>query len=218
MPETTIGFFPDIGASYLLARCPDATGIYLGLTGNRLQAQDALAIGLIKQIIPANQIHEVVKSLRDTDLSINPHEKVDDCLKKFAANPEKAAITEHQDVIKRCFSKQTMEEILAALEEEKDEWTTTIFNNLHHKAPLSLKVTLAQIQKAKTMSITECLAKDYCIVTQFMREPDFYEGVRALLVDKDKSPHWQPPSLDKITPAQVADYFECHEQLIFITE
>ncbi|KTC81322.1 enoyl-CoA hydratase/isomerase family protein [Legionella brunensis] len=216
MPETSIGFFPDIGASYLLARCPDATGIYLGLTGNRLQAQDAYALGLIKQIIPSAKIQECIEALANTDLSNNAHEEVDACLNQFAMPKEKAAIHSQQAAISRCFSFSTVEEIFTALQEQGDEWAVTILNSLRHKAPLSLKVTLAQIQKAKTMSMAECISMDYCIVNQFMREPDFYEGIRALLVDKDKSPHWQPNNLEKATAAKVADYFECREELILI--
>ncbi|ASQ46308.1 enoyl-CoA hydratase/isomerase family protein [Legionella clemsonensis] len=216
MPETGIGFFPDIGASYLLARCPDATGIYLGLTGKRLKAQEAYELGLIKQIIPANKMQEFINRLASIDLSKNAHQQVNACLKEFSMEHEKASITEHLVTINRCFSQQTIEDIFSALEEEGNEWAITILNNLKQKAPLSLKVTLAQIHKAKAKSLAECLAIDYCVVNQFMHGHDFYEGVRALLVDKDKSPHWQPSSLDEVTPALVADFFECREQLIFI--
>ncbi|OCH97382.1 3-hydroxyisobutyryl-CoA hydrolase [Legionella jamestowniensis] len=218
MPETGIGFFPDIGASYLLARCPDATGIYLGLTGNRLKAQEAYKLGLIKQIIPANKMQEFIKRLASLDLSADAHQQVDACLQEFAMEHEKAFITDNLAAIKRCFSQQTVEAIFSALKDEGEEWAITILNNLKHKAPLSLKVTLAQIHKAKNKSLAECLTMDYCLVNQFMREHDFYEGVRALLVDKDRSPRWQPSSLDKVTSALVADYFECREQLIFIAD
>lgn len=216
MPETGIGFFPDIGASYLLARCPDASGIYLGLTGNRIQAQDAKALGLIKQILPANQIQDFIHDLANTDLSSNAHKKVDVCLNNLMIPIEEIPIEEHIKAIKRCFSHSTVEEIFYALEAEDSEWATTVLNNLRHKAPLSLKVTLKQIQKAKNMSMSECISMDYCLVSQFMRDPDFYEGIRALLVDKDKSPLWQPNSLQHVTAATVADYFECREELIFI--
>ncbi|WED41780.1 enoyl-CoA hydratase/isomerase family protein [Legionella cardiaca] len=216
MPETGIGFFPDIGASYLLSRCPDATGTYLGLTGNRLQAQDAFALGLVKQIVSSDRLQELVKNLANVDLTHHAHEQVDACLSQLALAPEKAPIEDQKSAIAHCFSQQSMEEIFSALEEMGDEWATTTLNNLRHKAPLSLKVTLTQIQRAKTMSMAECISMDYCLVNQFMREPDFYEGIRALLVDKDKSPRWQPNSLDKATAAKVADYFECREELILI--
>lgn len=211
MPETGIGFFPDIGASYLLAACPGALGVYLGLTGNRLTAQDALFAGLIKQVVPSEQFPLVLAQLIETDLSKNPQQAVDACLKQFAMTARQAPIEKDCAAIDYCFAQPSVENIFSALQEEGGEWASGILALLQQKAPLSLKVTLAQIQKAKTMSMAECIKMDYCLVERFMQDSDFYEGVRALLIDKDRTPHWKPASLALVSPAMVADYFEAPE-------
>lgn len=205
MPETGIGFFPDIGASYLLARCPGYAGIYLGLTGNRLNAEEAQSLNLVNYVISSTQIERIIDSLIYTDLSTKAHQSVDVCLQEFAT-PRHPPFS-LQTKIDNCFAFDTVEEILAKLEKNDDEWSITLINNLAKKSPLSLKVTLAQIKKAKNSSLADCLKLDYCLVSKFMRDSDFYEGVRALLVDKDKNPHWQPATLELVSAAKVADYF-----------
>lgn len=212
MPETGIGFFPDIGASYLLARCPAQTGVYLGLTGNRIGVADARSLGLIKYQITSEHLQSVLKSLMETDLSKDAHQQVDSCLHEFAIIASTTAMDKERAGINSCFVENSVEEIIASLRARGDEWARTTLAILEQKAPLSLKVTLAQIQKAKTLSMADCMKMDYRLVSQFMRDSDFYEGVRALLVDKDKAPKWQPNSLDLVSDAKVADYFECGQE------
>jgi enoyl-CoA hydratase/carnithine racemase len=217
MPETGIGFFPDIGASYLLARCPGQTGIYLGLTGNRLNAADALALGLINNMIDSEQLPQVLASLIQTDLSADAHQRVSACLQEFALPDAAAPIENERAAIDSCFAKDKVEAIFTSLESRSDDWSLAIKRSLEQKAPLSLKVTLAQIHKAKSLSMGDCLKMDYRLVNHFMSDSDFYEGIRALLVDKDKSPHWQPESLALVSAAKVADYFEDgHAELALI--
>jgi enoyl-CoA hydratase/carnithine racemase len=209
MPETGIGFFPDIGASYLLSRCPGVLGVYLGLTGNRLNPADAYHLGLIKHIIPADRFDDTLHKLIEADLSMNASVEVDKCLQQTAIPVQTTPIAELIATINHCFNATEMEAIINNLTEVDDEWHRETLNTLQQKAPLSLKVTLAQIQKARALDMAECVTMDYCLVGHFMRDSDFYEGVRALLVDKDKSPRWTPDSLAKVTEAKVADYFEC---------
>ena len=209
MPETGIGFFPDIGASYLLARCPGYFGVYLGLTGHRLGAADAHALGLVKHLMSADKFQQALSSLIEDDLSIDAHAAVNSCLQRFAMPVQQAPLMQFQLFIDHCFNGIDIESILAMLAKFDDAWHRETLNTLMQKAPLSLKVTLAQLQKAKSMTMAECVKMDYCLVGHFMRDHDFYEGVRALLVDKDKTPHWQPSSLSLVTNTKVADYFEC---------
>ena len=209
MPETGIGFFPDIGASYLLARCPGFFGNYLGLTGSRLGAADAKALGLVKYLISADKLQLALSALIDANLSADAHTEVDTCLQRFAMPAEPSAIIQLQSAIDDCFKGPEVESILASLATYDDIWHQETLSALMQKAPLSLKVTLAQLQKAQCMSMADCVKMDYCLAGHFMRDHDFYEGVRALLIDKDKTPHWQPNSLSQVTDALVADYFEC---------
>lgn len=208
MPETGIGFFPDIGASYLLAGCPGQTGMYLGLTGHRLNAADALALGLVKNTVASKDLPEVLRSLIHCDLSSDAHQRVSACLQAFAMPVSKAPIEDQRLAIDSCFARDSVEEIMAALKTREDDWAAAVGRDLQQRAPLSLKVTLLQIKKAKFLSMGECIKMDYCLVNHFMRDSDFYEGIRALLIDKDKSPHWQPESLALVSEAKVADYFK----------
>ena len=209
MPETGIGFFPDIGASYLLSRCPGQFGVYLGLTGNRLGAGEAKALGLVKHLIPADKFQSALDNLIAADLSIDAYAQVDACLQHLAILEQPARLLSLQSVINDCFNYPDIESILETLAQGDDDWHRDTLTTLEKKSPLSLKITLAQLQKAKTMSMADCIKMDYCLVGHFMRDHDFYEGVRALLVDKDKSPRWQPASLSLVTSAKIADYFEC---------
>lgn len=208
MPETGIGFFPDIGASYLLAQCPGSWGMYLGLTGNRLGPADAKALRLVKHVIPSDKFQDAIDMLVAADLSTNAHAKVDHCLETFSLSLQVSAIN-LQDDIDTCFGSDDVESILTKLSVSDGDWHHQTFKTMMQKAPLSLKITFEQIRKARSLSMAECVKMDYCLVGHFMRDHDFYEGVRALLVDKDKSPHWQPNALSAISHARVADYFEC---------
>jgi enoyl-CoA hydratase/carnithine racemase len=209
MPETGIGLFPDIGASYLLSRCPGQFGVYLGLTGVRLGAADAHQLGLVKQVTLSENFQGLLTALIEADLSQDAHNHVDACLQRYAMPIQAAPIMNLQTVVDACFNHNDVESIITALTDVGDDWHTETAKSLAQKAPLSLKVTLAQIQKAKTMSITDCIRMDYCLVGHFMQDHDFYEGVRALLIDKDQKPHWQPDSLSQVSRSKVADYFEC---------
>lgn len=213
MPETGIGFFPDIGASYLLSRCPGSLGTYLALTGNRLHAADAQAAHLVKQVVPSEHFPDLLKALLDADLSESAHQRVDECISRFGRLGH-AETERHAPEINHCFRYNHVEAILDSLREMDSEWTNAMALSLLEKAPLSLKVTLEQIHKAKSLSMADCIKMDYCLVSHFMKENDFYEGVRALLIDKDKTPKWQPDCLERVTPAKVADYFECDQDTL----
>lgn len=207
MPETGIGFYPDIGSSHLLSQCPGYFGIYLGLTGSRLDAADAQALGLVKHIIPAEQFPQVIASLVEADLSEVAHQRVSELLENFSITLP-AGVSQIAPLVNASFNRPNMESILAALEDGQDDWHQQTRQILAKKAPLSLKVTLAQLQRAKSMTMAECLKMDYCLSSHFMQDPDFQEGVRALLVDKDNTPHWKPKLLADVSDEMVAGYFE----------
>jgi enoyl-CoA hydratase len=207
MPETGIGFFPDIGAGYLLSRCPNHVGMYLGLTGHRIREAEAKALGLIKYVMPSERFQMVLSQLRDKDLTMNPYAQVDECLQSLASPELHAPITEIAPLIDKCFDGDDIIAIMQNLTVLKDAWHSTTLAILKKKSPLSLKITCEQLNRAKKMSLDECLAMDYCIAEHFMKGDDFYEGVRALLIDKDKSPQWKPQDITAITPDNLRDYF-----------
>jgi len=205
MPETAIGFFPDIGASYLLARCPDQIGLYLGLTGNRIQAADAYEFGLVKQVIRSEDFSDVLHALIEADLSIDANKQVTDCLSEFAMPVLPLMSTETRELIAGCFNAKNIESIMSALGERNE---IELVDNLNQKSPLSLKITLQQLRQAEKQTLSDCLKIDTILVKHFMQGHDFYEGVRALLIDKDKLPRWQPSTLTQVTKVMVDDYFK----------
>ncbi|RUR13282.1 enoyl-CoA hydratase/isomerase family protein [Legionella sp. km772] len=215
MPETSIGFFPDIGSSHFLTQCPDTLGIYLGLSGNRLTAYEAKNAGLVRTIISSAQMPLIVEKLAQSDLSNNAFEQVDQCLATFTQEQDKplAGI----NTIKECFSLNSVESILNALVNHSDPWAQELHKSLKLKSPFSLKLSLAQLQKAQGLSLADCLKMDFNLVRHFMSDHDFYEGVRALLIDKDKKPQWNPASLELVTETKIISYFEpSSERLEFI--
>ena len=207
MPETSIGFFPDIGASYLLSRCPKGLGNYLGLTGSRLNANEACGLGLVRYMIQASEFQSVMDALIATDLSTDASARVSACLDTFARPINNASLVALQSKVESCFNHSSLGDILSALEHSNDVFHQEILDVLSQKSPMSLCVTMIQLQKAVAMSFDECMQMDACLVAHFMTGHDFYEGVRALLIDKDKAPKWVPSVLSKIDDGQVAAYF-----------
>lgn len=217
MPETGIGFFPDIGASFLLSRIPHHIGEYLALTGARLGTQDAFYCGLLKYIVPSAAFSELLDALINSDLSEDSTGQVHACIQHFAIQFQNASsdnsveknapIIENLEILNHCFSHDRVEDMIQALSQNPNPWTLDVLHKLSQKSPLSLKVTLSQIRRANGLSLEECLEMDYTLVQHFMAGHDFYEGVRALLVDKDKSPQWSPVNLSEVDEQMVVNYF-----------
>lgn len=217
MPETGIGLFPDIGASYLLSRGPGQLGLYLALTGNRLAASEALTAGLIKHVIASDKLSCVLPGLVEMDLSHNAHQQVSAYLSNLEAIKQPSALDEELKKINLFFEKSTLKDIMMALEQSDEQWAMGTLSCLQQKSPLSLEITFAQMSRAKSMSLSDCLKMDYCLMGHFMAGADFYEGIRAVLIDKDKTPHWQPDSLNEVNATLVAEYFEnCMQELSLI--
>jgi enoyl-CoA hydratase len=202
MPETSIGFFPDVGASYLLSKCAGATGIYLGLTGARVTAKEALALKLIRRIIPLSKFEILLEDLFTIEPKKNVAQQVEERFQQYQMNQG----TPLHDLkeINLCFESDSIEKIKSNLEKSNTPWAIKTLNELNQKSPMSLNVTLEQLKRAKNSSLQACLTMDYVLVYHFMRHQDFFEGVRALLIDKDKSPQW----FDVPTSEGVMDYFE----------
>jgi enoyl-CoA hydratase/carnithine racemase len=201
MPETGIGFFPDIGGGYLLSRANGELGTYLALTGKRINAEDAVCAGLIKHTISS-------KSLTDLLVGLFEGERLNALIDKFAIKEYSSSLKDLKSQIDACFGFDSIEEILNALDASNSPWSKKTRDILHSKSPTSLKVTLKQLRFAKTMSMADCMKMEYRMVTQFMNQHDFYEGVRALLVDKDKTPQWQPNLLSDVSEDMVDSYFQ----------
>ncbi|MCH9806555.1 MAG: enoyl-CoA hydratase/isomerase family protein [Alphaproteobacteria bacterium] len=203
MPETAIGLFPDVGAAYILARLPNEIGLYLGLTGRTIGRADAYALGLVSHCIPAERFEEIRAGLADAW-------PIDPLLDDRHVDPGDSELQRHALTIANCFSAATVSDIISRLEAVAGNdaaWAQGVRDDLLQRAPLSLEVTLRHIREARTSDIRETLIRDYRLACRFLDDGDFAEGVRAMLIDKDKSPRWSPSSLAEIPPGKVDGYF-----------
>lgn len=206
MPETGIGFFPDIGAGYFLTRCPYYIGRYLGLTGTAIHRDDALALGLVTHCIDDTAWPDLIKLLCETDLpSCDAVARL--LMQHVTSLGGSAVLIEQKKLIETCFSANTVEEIMARLKQSNDPFAHKTLETLQKKSPLSLKVTLEQLKRAASLSYDEVNAMEYKIACQFAKTPDFHEGVRAAVIDKDQRPVWQPASLSDVSPEMISAYF-----------
>ncbi|MBV9569629.1 MAG: enoyl-CoA hydratase/isomerase family protein [Alphaproteobacteria bacterium] len=200
MPETGIGLFPDVGGSYFLSRMPAEIGMYLALTGERLKTGDCAYAGIATHFVPQNLSEELLSALERGD---HP----DFVLNSFAESASAALLSDIREMVDRTFSEGSVEGILAALDAEATERTAAIAATLRRKSPTSLKVTFRQLREGRHLSFDDCLRMEYRMVTNMMAGRDFYEGVRALIIDKDNAPQWQPADLAQVSTTDVDAYF-----------
>jgi enoyl-CoA hydratase len=203
MPETAIGLFPDDGVSWAFARMPDEIGIYLALTGRAMGRADAYRLGLVTHCLPAARFAEVRAAIGDAD-------PVDPVLDSRHEDPGLGEIEALRPAIARCFGQPSVEAIAAALATERGEsetWAKAALADLQRCSPTSLKVTLRHVRTLRGADLSATLKQDFRLACRFMQAHDFYEGVRAGLIDRDQAPKWQPDSLDQVSDAVVEAYF-----------
>lgn len=201
MPETGIGFFPDVGGTFFLPRLPGEAGMYFGLTGERCRMADALYAGIATHHVPSARFGELYQALTQG------HD-VDDCLKRFAADPGPAALGERQADIDRHFGRDSVEAILDGLDAERSDWAQKTAASLRAKSPTSLKLAFRQLREGRGHDFESCMQLEYRIVHHIAGGHDFYEGIRAVVIDKDQTPRWRPGSLEEVSEAEVAAYFD----------
>ncbi len=207
MPETAIGLFPDVGATYVLPRLPGALGMYLGLTGARLNGADCLWAGLATHVVPSGALAELERTLAATDLGGDAKLAVDGVLAGFAADPGLASLPALQARIEACYGRSSLAEVMAALAAEPSGWGAEQLSLLGRRSPTSLAVTFRQLQAGRRLSFDDAMRLEYRLVQRFMAGHDFAEGVRAVLIDKDHRPAWRPDRLDEIKDADIDAYF-----------
>jgi enoyl-CoA hydratase len=208
MPEVHIGLFPDVGASRFLNLCPGRIGLYLALTGVRLGPADALFCRFATHYIRHDRVAELTQALAALAWRRGEADRqVDRVLAGFVEDPGLARLKELQPVIDRCFAHGSVEAIVGALEGEPGEWAREALAAIARASPLSLKLTFRQLQLGRGMEIEAALALEYRMTQHVMAGHDFFEGIRALLVDKDQKPRWQHASLSDVSAAEVESYF-----------
>lgn len=213
MPETNIGLFPDVGGGYFLSRCPGRIGEWLALTGEMMGAGEALAFGLADACLDVAQLAPAWDALATTDFA-RPN-AIDPWLAMYsiAAPAYSTGVTGKID---HYFSRPSVTDIVGALEADADEWAQHTAAVLRKRSPLMLHVVLEQIRRARTMSLADDLRMErvmvrHCFHTHHLvrsaRQSETVEGIRALAVDKDHTPRWDPPRIEDVTPAMVAPFF-----------
>ncbi len=207
MPETGIGLFPDVGATYFLPRLKGRTGLFLGLTGARIGAADALDLGLATHVVPSARLQALDDMLTAAGLGDDAPGAIDGLLAEVAEPPGEGPLAPHHDAIDRCFGAASVEEIIARLEGEGSDWAAGVIKTLGEKSPRSLKVTFRQLTEYNDLSFEEAMRLEYRMAIRCNFNADFFEGIRAQVVDKDRQPKWQPPSLSDVTAAMVDAYF-----------
>lgn len=185
MPECGIGFFPDIGASWFLPRCPGRVGLYLGLTGARIGAADAIYAGLADTFVPSERLEDLIGALED---GASP----DDALSKFSEDAGPSELAARRDDIERGFAGADLAAIRESASAADPEWAAM----LEAGSPFSQAVALEAFQRGEGASIEDCMIMEYRICRHFLERDEFFEGIRAAVVDKDRSPAWEPAPAD----------------------
>jgi enoyl-CoA hydratase len=200
MPETGIGLFPDVGGSYFLPRCPGEIGMYLALTGARLKLADALHAGIATAFVPASDADALIERL-------SKGETPDAVVQALAGDAGAPPLAEHRGLIDAIFSESSIEEILASLYADGSDWAKATAATIRTKSPTSLKITHRQIREGAGLEFDDCMKMEYRMVNRVVAANDFYEGVRAIIIDKDNAPKWQPARLSEVTQDDVDAYF-----------
>jgi len=210
MPEVGIGFFPDVGASFLLARAPGFVGTYLALTGQRLGAADALDCRLADSHLPADRLFELPAVLANC----RSHEDVRAGLGRLSTAPAPARLPKEREWIDGCYRGGRLEDILARLRTCGVEAAQTALATMGKASPTSLKVTLRNVRSAATFErVEQSFIQDYRIALACIAEHDFIEGIRAAIIDKDRNPRWRPETIEAVTPNIVDRHFRSLNEL-----
>ncbi|XP_029148863.2 probable 3-hydroxyisobutyryl-CoA hydrolase 2 [Arachis hypogaea] len=215
MPEAEIGYFPDVGASYFLSRLPGYFGEYLGLTGASLDGIEMAACGLATHFVHSTKLNALENALQA--ITSSNVSTIAALIETFTEKPTVKTDSPFKrlEIINKCFSKGTVEDIIQSLENElengaEEKWITNALSSMHFSCPMSLKIFLKSIRKGRIQNIEECLYRDYNIACHLNRRTvssNFYEGSRAKLFDKDNKPKWEPSKLELVSEKMVDQHF-----------
>jgi enoyl-CoA hydratase len=191
MPETAIGFFPDIGATFLLPRLPGELGIYLGMTGLRVSGVDAVHAGLATHFTPRARLKDLSAALARDGAA---------ALAAFDQTLPACSFAAHRAAIDHCFSAASVSEIVVRLEADRAEWAQAAMQALRQVSPSALHWTLRALRRGRDLTLKQALDAEFALTRTTMAHPDFAEGVRAMVVDKDRKPVWQPARIEDVDP------------------
>jgi enoyl-CoA hydratase len=207
MPEVGLGFFPDVGGTYLLSHSPGEIGTYFGLTGQTMNGPDAIHAKFADWVVPAVKLSELREALTKLRLGATAAD-VSNLISGFATGEKAGPVAAKEPIIDALFGFDRMEDILAALKRDGSEFALATLKTLNEKSPRGMVVTLKLLRLARaSSSLEECLVREYRAALEVFRSDDFREGVRAAVIDKDRNPTWSPRAIEDVTPQMLAPYF-----------
>src|SRR5579872_839208 len=207
MPEVGLGFFPDVGGTFLLSHAPGEIGTYFGLTGQTMNGPDAVYAGFADAVVPSAKLAALREALTKVAAG-TPSSEIEALINGFATGEKAGPVAALEPRIDKWFGFDRMEDIIAALERDASELALATLKTLSEKSPRGMVVTLKLLRLARgASSLEECLVREYRAALEVFRSDDFREGVRAAVIDKDRNPRWSPPSVEDVTPAMLAPYF-----------
>ena len=210
MPETGIGLFPDVGGTYFLSRLKHNAGVYLALTGSRIKARDAIFLGTANHFVHSKNFNDIIKALSQSD-------DVNSIIKQFEADPGKSDFEEISTLCNKVFAGDSIEKIISNLIKENSDLSKKFLSTIHTKSPTAIKIALKSLRLGSKLNFEECMKMEFRMVNRVMRDHDFYEGVRALIIDKDNKPNWSPEKINDVKDDFVNEFFNSldNNELIF---
>lgn len=215
MPEASIGLHPDCSFSYILPRLPGHFGEYLALTGARLNGKEMIAVGLATHFVPSEKLEELENRL--ISLNSGKQTAIKNAIEEYSlrVKPDKESILNKLPIIDKCFSKESVEDIITSFQAEAsnegNEWITTVLKGLKRSSPSGLKIALRSIREGRKQTLQECLKKEFRLTINILRSVasgDVYEGIRAISIDKDNAPKWEPPTLEEVSDEKIERVFQ----------
>jgi enoyl-CoA hydratase len=207
MPEVGLGFFPDVGGTFLLSRSPGEIGTYFGLTGQTMNGADAIHARFADAVVPSAQLPALRVVLTKARPGATSGE-IRSLIAQFATSETAGPVAANQLQIDRWFAHDGIKDIVTALASDGSELAQTTLKTLAEKSPRGMAVTLKLLRLARqSASLEECLVREYRAALEVFRSDDFREGVRAAVIDKDRNPKWSPPRIEDVTPEMIAPYF-----------
>jgi enoyl-CoA hydratase len=200
MPETGIGFFPDVGASWFLSHCPGETGTYLAMSGARIGRDDALALGLVNRALPQEKWPELIDALA-------AGEEISDLLHPARPAELSPLLAVRRAEIDAAFSAPTAEEVLRRWDADGSDWAAAAAKTIRSRSPTSVKIALRAVREGRGLSFGDCMRMEFRVACHLTAKPDFREGIRATIIDKDGKPNWRPAELAAVADEEVAACF-----------
>ncbi len=207
MPETGLGLFPDVGASYLLPRLPGQLGLFLSLTGYRMKAADCYYAEVATHFVESRLLPELEEALIAAEWVGDPSAVASAALEQVSSDPGEPPLAARREAIDRCFDGESVEEIFDRLQDEGGDWARDTLAGLQSRSPTSLKVSFEAYRRGARLDFDDVMSMEYRLSQACVAGHDFVEGIRAIIIDKDNAPAWRPDSLGAVDEAMVEAHF-----------